>query len=69
MNAVQSKSTASLIVRVHVESGGGGKLRVVRLEPSKEGKRLLTSSSVNIPTDDSPSTNGKRVTDHKKEFA
>lgn len=49
MSSIQPKKDVSLIARSHVESSLGGKLRVVRLEPSKEGKRLLTSSSTSIP--------------------
>jgi hypothetical protein len=44
----KSKARMVLIVRAHVESKTGGKLRVVRLEPSKAGTRLLTSTSSSI---------------------
>lgn len=42
----KAKSGEVLIVRSHVESRGS--LRVVRLEPSKLGKRTLTSTSSGI---------------------
>jgi hypothetical protein len=45
---LKPKERVVLIVRSHVESNSGGKLRVVRLEPSKAGTRLLTSKSVSI---------------------
>lgn len=43
------KNREILIVRSHVESRGN--LRVVRLEPSKAGTRLLTSTSSSIDGD------------------
>jgi hypothetical protein len=44
------KGREVLIVRTHVESRGGI-VRVVRLEPSKLGTRLLTSTSTSINGD------------------
>lgn len=52
MNTIKPGKNVLLIVRSHVESTNGGKLRVVRLEPSKEGKRLLTTKSTNISADE-----------------
>lgn len=52
MTITKSKVSGDLIVRIHVESTRGGSLRVVRLEPSKAGTRLLTSKSSSISTDD-----------------
>jgi hypothetical protein len=43
----KSKIREVLIVRTHVESRGGN-VRVIRLEPSKLGTRLLTSTSSSI---------------------
>jgi hypothetical protein len=48
MSNPKPKERAPLIARSHVESSSGGKLRVVRLEPSKAGTRLLTSRSASI---------------------
>jgi hypothetical protein len=44
------KPRVALIVRTHVESTSGA-LRVVRLEPSKEGTKLLTAKSSGIPSE------------------
>lgn len=44
----KAKERVVLIARSHVESNMAGKLRVVRLEPSKAGTRLLTSKSASI---------------------
>lgn len=49
MNQNRSKGREVLIVRSHVESRGS--VRVVRLEPSKAGTRLLTSTSSSINGD------------------
>lgn len=52
MSSNLPKKDVLLIVRTHVESNTGSKLRVFRLEPSKEGRRLLTSSSTSITDDE-----------------
>ena len=56
---LNSEESSVLIARSHVESSSGGKLRVVRLEPSKAGTRLLTSKSMSIAVEENSTLRNK----------